>query len=87
MGFVTIPLHRVWVTSELAGCFEVAVCLSLPVKGIDFIMGNDIAGGKVMPAVQVINALCVEVQSDLLAETLPEVFSSSAVTTRAQNQT
>ncbi len=50
-------------------------------------MGNDIAGGKVMPTVQVINALCVEVQSDLLAETLPEVFSSSAVTTRAQNQT
>ncbi len=53
MGFVTVPLHHVWVTSELAsGCFEVAVRPSLPVKGIDFIMGNDIAGGKVMPAVQ-----------------------------------
>lgn len=37
-----------------------------------------------MPAVHVTNAPCIEVQSDLLAKTLPEVFSSSAVTTRAQ---
>ncbi len=75
MGFVTVPHHRVWVTSELASeCFEVAVRPSLPVKGIDFIMDNDIAGCKVMPAVQVINAPCVEVQSDLLAKTLPGVF-------------
>ncbi|KAI2644500.1 hypothetical protein H4Q32_028512 [Labeo rohita] len=87
MGFVTIPLHRVWVTSELAsGCFEVAVRDSLPVKVVDFIMGNDIAGGKVMPVVQVTNAPCIEMHSDALAETLPEVFSSSAITTRAQTK-
>ncbi|KAL0152376.1 hypothetical protein M9458_052099, partial [Cirrhinus mrigala] len=85
MGYVTVPLHRVWVTSELAsGCFEVAVRPSLPVKGVDFIMGNDIAGGKVLPAVQVTNLPVAEMQPDALVETLPDVFSSSAVTTRAQ---
>lgn len=86
MGFVTVPLHRVWVMSELAsGCFKVAVRSSLPVKGIDFIMGNDIAGGKVMPAVQVTDVPC-SAQIDLVAETLPGVFSSSVVTTRAQTK-
>lgn len=85
MGFVTVPLHRIWVTSELAsGCFEVAVRPSLPVKGIDFIMGNDIAGGKVMPMVKVTDAPCGDMQSDALTEMLPDVFSISAVTTRAQ---
>lgn len=84
MGYVTVPLHRVWVTSELAsGCFEVAVRASLPVKGIDFIMGNDIAGGKVMPVVQVTNLPSYEKQLDLCAENFPEVFPS-VVTTRAQ---
>lgn len=49
MGFVTVPLHCIWVTCELASrCFEVAVHPSFPVKGIYFIMGNDFAGGKVM---------------------------------------
>ncbi|GAA6068693.1 uncharacterized protein LOC120493504 isoform X1, partial [Tachysurus ichikawai] len=64
MGFVTVPLHRIWITSELASvCFEVAVCPSLPVKGIDFIMGNDIADGKVMPVVKVTDAPSREMQS------------------------
>ncbi|GAA6068692.1 uncharacterized protein LOC120493504 isoform X1 [Tachysurus ichikawai] len=42
---------------------SVAVCPSLPVKGIDFIMGNDIADGKVMPVVKVTDAPSREMQS------------------------
>lgn len=54
MGFITVPLYRIWVSSDLvSGCFNVAARSSLPVKGIDFIMGNDLAGGKVMPVVHV----------------------------------
>nr|XP_040019042.1 uncharacterized protein LOC120809370 isoform X2 [Gasterosteus aculeatus aculeatus] len=83
MGFVTVPLHRVHVSSELAsGCFEVAVRPSLPVRGVDFIMGNDIAGGKVMPVVQVVDVPHNDSQADVLARNLPGVFS--AVVTRAQ---
>ncbi len=69
-----------WVTSDLAsGCFEVAVHPSLPVKGIDFIMGNDIAGGKVIPVVQVTDVPYTDSQSDVLVKTFPDVFSVSAV--------
>ncbi|XP_052447440.1 uncharacterized protein LOC127990179 [Carassius gibelio] len=83
MGLVPVPLHRVYVSSDLAsGCFEVAVCPSLLVKGVDFIMGNDIAGGKVMPVVQVTDVPCNDSQADVLAEKLPDVFS--AVVMRAQ---
>ncbi|XP_039548082.1 uncharacterized protein LOC120493504 isoform X2 [Pimephales promelas] len=83
MGFVPVPLHRVYVSSDLAsGCFEVAVRPSLPVKGVDFIMGNDIAGGKVMPVVQVVDVPCNDSQADALGKNLPNVFS--AVVTRAQ---
>lgn len=47
MGYVPVPLHRVWLTSDLvSGFFDVAVRSSFPVKGVDFIMGNDIAGGN-----------------------------------------
>ncbi|KAK7166228.1 hypothetical protein R3I93_006107 [Phoxinus phoxinus] len=83
MGFVPVPLHHVYVSSDLAsGCFEVAVRPSLPVKGVDFIMGNDIAGGKVMPVAKVIDVPCNDSQADVLAKNMPNVFS--AVVTRAQ---
>lgn len=48
MGFVPAPLHHVHVTSDIyTGFFKVGVRAEFPIKGIDFIMGNDIAGGKV----------------------------------------
>lgn len=89
MGFVTVALHCVWVTSDLAsGCSEVAVHLSLRVKGIDFIMGNGSAGGKVMPVVQVTDVPHTDLQSDvgLLVKSFPDVFSVSAVMTCAQTK-
>lgn len=87
MGFITVPLYRVWVSSDLvSGCFNVAARSSLPVKGIDFIMGNDLAGGKVMPVVHVTNTPCTDQQPDALAQHFPNVFASSVVTTRAQGK-
>lgn len=84
MGFVPVPLHRVWVTSDLvSGCFDVAVRPSLPVQGVDFIMGNDIAGGKVMPVMHVTNTP-IDSHPDALAECFPNVFAVSVVTMRAQ---
>lgn len=85
MGFVPVPLYRVWVSSDLVtGCFNVTVHSSLPVQGVDFIMGNDIARGKVMPVMHVTNTLLTDPQPDGLAESFPNVFAVSAVTTRAQ---
>ncbi len=67
-----------------SGCFDVAVRPSLPVRGIDFIMENDIASGKVMLVLQVTDVPYTDSQSDVLVKTFPDVFSVSAITTRAQ---
>ena len=48
---MSVPLHRIQVQSDLAaGPFSVGIRPSLPVKGVDFILGNDLAGDKVMPS-------------------------------------
>ena len=55
-GFLTVPLHRVHVQTDLvSGWFKVGVRPALPVPGIVFIMGNDVAGGKVRPVLEVLN--------------------------------
>lgn len=55
MGFALRPVHCVHVESNLITCFfPVAVCPELPIKGIDFSMGNDVAGGKVTPTLEVL---------------------------------
>ena len=57
MGYMLRPVHRVFVQSELiTGYFPVSVCPELPIEGISFLMGNDIAGGKVTPSLEVLNA-------------------------------
>ena len=45
---ISVPLHRVKLQSDLvAGVVTVGIRPSLPVKGVDLILGNDLAGGKV----------------------------------------
>lgn len=52
-GCVPRPLHRVRLQSELvSGVFPVAVCPALPISGIVMLLGNDIAGGRVIPALE-----------------------------------
>ncbi|XDV36854.1 hypothetical protein PO909_006570 [Leuciscus waleckii] len=86
MGCVKFPLHYVHLQSELCtGLVRIAVCPSLPVKGVDFILGNDLAGGKVMSVIEVVeepNAFC---ELEGLSETYYDVFPACAVT-RAQSR-
>ena len=45
---ISVPLHRVKLQSNLvSGVVTVGIRPSLPVKGVDLILGNDLAGGKV----------------------------------------
>ncbi|XP_070402733.1 uncharacterized protein [Nothobranchius furzeri] len=47
---VSRPLHRIYLRSGLfTGLCEVAVCPSLPVEGVALLLGNDLAGGAVIP--------------------------------------
>ena len=56
MATVKAPLHMVHLSTDLAsGCFKMAVSEALPVPNIDVLLGNDIAGGRVYPTLEVTN--------------------------------
>uniref|UniRef100_A0A3B1K8B9 Gypsy retrotransposon integrase-like protein 1 n=1 Tax=Astyanax mexicanus TaxID=7994 RepID=A0A3B1K8B9_ASTMX len=56
MSYMKVPLHEVYLKSDLvSGHFKVGVCSALPVKGVQLILGNDIAGGRVVPVPEVID--------------------------------
>lgn len=83
MGFALRPVHCVHVESNLiTGFFPVAVCPELPIEGIDFLMGNDIAGGKVTPALEVLYTP-LRIDDGKPSPTELELYPACAVT-RAQ---
>ncbi|GLD63275.1 uncharacterized protein AKAME5_001491100 [Lates japonicus] len=65
------------------GFFPVAVHSHLPGDGVGFIMGNDIAGGKVYPAPKVVDDPISQAEPSGMAQKHPSVFTVS-VLTRAQ---
>lgn len=57
MGYIPRPVHNVHIESDLVtGFFPVAVCAALPIQGVILLVGNDIAGGKVTPALEVLDS-------------------------------
>ena len=58
---------------------------ALPVPGVTFILGNDIAGGKVLPVLEVLDIPEISSMSDRLAKEFPGVFPACVVT-RAQSR-
>ena len=56
MSALNAPLHMIHLHSPLvSGHVKVAVLPRFPIDGISFILGNDLAGGKVFPLPEVIN--------------------------------
>ena len=56
-GIVTVPLARVYLNCGLhKGDTMVGVVDALPVPGVDFLVGNDIAGSRVVPNPIVVSA-------------------------------
>ncbi|XP_030271730.1 uncharacterized protein LOC115581049 isoform X3 [Sparus aurata] len=83
MSLISAPMHNVYLQSPLvSGSFKVAVLPVLPIKGVDFILSNDLAGGKVMPVPEVLDAPDLSSESDKTSQTL-SVFPACVVT-RAQ---
>ena len=83
LDYVPAPLHNIYIESNLvSGLFPVAVREQFPVDGVEFILGNDIAGGKVYPSPEVVYQP-IDTSDDDLGKQHPNVFSVS-VLTRAQ---
>ncbi len=85
MGFVEVPLHRIHLSSAIvSGDVIVGVRSALPVPGITFILGNDLAGGNVwgrsgVAAPPVV--ACIPRKSDVKnCREFPDLFPACAVT-------
>ena len=56
LGVMSVPLHVVYLSSELiTGTVTIGTRPTLPNKGISLILGNDLAGNKVIPELQLIS--------------------------------
>ena len=56
MCTVSVPLHWVYLSSGLvSGRFRVGVVPKMPVKGVALLLGNDLAGGRVVPVMEVLD--------------------------------
>ena len=80
-GLVTVPLHQVNLKSDLvSGPVTVGARPSLPIEGVHLILGNDLAGDKV-----VVNSVMTEKPEvtftiDPIEEEIPDLYPSCAVT-------
>ncbi|XP_027858578.1 uncharacterized protein LOC114135468 [Xiphophorus couchianus] len=84
MQDIGVPLHRVVIQSELwSGDAVVGVRPSFPIPGVSMILGNDLAGGRVLVTPDVTPVPVLRTCPDELARTFPDVFTSCAVTRAA----
>nr|XP_054591872.1 uncharacterized protein LOC107373038 [Nothobranchius furzeri] len=55
LGALPSPVHKIQLNSPvISGDVHVALCEELPIKGIDVLLGNDLAGGKVIPTPELV---------------------------------
>ncbi len=83
LNVLSVPLHKIILSSQLvSGEVVVGVRPSLPVEGVDIIMGNNLAGGRVWPDIfspPVVSSFPLP-GPDESNKNFPEVFTACAVT-------
>ena len=81
MGVLEVPLHEVNIKSSLInGNIVIGMRPSLPVEGISLILGNDLAGERVMVDPRVVEKPRDDEKTGRLAEKFPGIFPASVVT-------
>lgn len=80
-GAVTVPVCQVFLKTDLVSKFvDVAVQDTLPVEAVSFLLGNDIAGNKVVPKQIETSVSTEENNAKSLEKEIPVLFPSCAVT-------
>ena len=65
MSVIKVPIHLIELSSDIIiGTVSVGLRPSLPVKGISMILGNDLAGERVVGNPQVSDAPCLTTQKE-----------------------
>ena len=81
MGVLEVPLHEVNIKSSLInGNIVIGMRPSLPVEGISLILGNDLAGERVMVDPRVVEKPRDDEKTERLAKKFPGIFPASVVT-------
>ena len=81
MGVLEVPLHEVNIKSSLInGNIVIGMRPSLPVEGISLILGNDLAGERVMVDPRVVEKPRDDENTERLAEKFPGIFPASVLT-------
>ena len=80
VDYSSIPLHNVYLASKLvSGPVKVGIKPSLPFKGISLLLGNDLAGGKVVSDPILIDKPCLDQSPDPIEEEIPELYPTRAM--------
>ena len=87
-GYKEVPLHVVHIETDLVcGNFVVGVVPSLPVWGVTLLLGNDLAGDRVVLEPVVCKSPVEEESTERLEKELSHVFPSCVVTRSMVNKT
>ena len=80
-GTVNIPLHHVNLSSDLVtGLVVIGITPSLPFKGVHLLLGNDLAGDKVVVNPLVTDTPNIAQTEDPIEQEIPDLYPSCAVT-------
>ena len=80
-GFVNIPLHNIHLSSGLVnGRVAVGIRPTLPFKSVHLLLGNDLAGDKVVVNPLITDTPCMDQSPDPIKQELPDLYPSCAVT-------
>ena len=80
-GFINVPLHNIYLSSDLVtGLVAVGIRPSLPFKGVHLLLGNDLAGDKVVLNPLLTNIPCIDQPPDPIEQEIPDLYPSCAVT-------
>ena len=78
-GFVNVPLHNIYLSSDLVTGL-VAVGIRLPFKGVHLLLGNDLAGDKVVVIPLLTIIPCIDQPPDPIEQEIPDLYPSRSVT-------
>ena len=81
IGVLEVPLHELNIKSSLTnGNIVIGMRPSLPVEGTSLILGNDLAGEKVMVDPRVVKKPRDDEKTEKLMKKFPVIFPASVVT-------
>ena len=80
-GFVNVSPHNIYLSSDLVnGPVANGIRQTLPFKGVHLLLGNDLAGDKVVVNPLVTDTQCMDQSQDPIEQELPDLYQSCAVT-------